>query len=160
MASANDVDYDETLSLHVSAAELYWHQGQPDKSQSLLNAIFENARNATDKANAWIIQSKLLGEAGNIKGALNALKTSLAELGLDCPADPTWEQYDDEYHKLKALFQERGVKGIVTSPLSSKTVFSAVGRVMLEAISAAFWSDTLLVCVGFFTLGRSLADIA
>ena len=149
MASANDVDYDETLSLHGSAAELCWHQGQPNKSQSLLDTIFDNARNATDKAHAWIIQSKLLGEAGNLQGALNALRTSLVELGLDCPANPTWEQYDEEYRKIKVVFQEKGVDEVVTSPLSSNTLISAIGRVMSEAISAAFWSDTLLVCTVF-----------
>lgn len=145
------MDYNETLSLHGSAAELYWHQGQPAKSHRLLNVIFDNARNATDKAHAWIIQSKLLGEAGNIKGALNALRTSLVELGLDCPANPTLEQCDEEYRKIKVAFQQRGVEDIVKCSLSSETSLSSIGRVMLEAISAAFWSDTDLVCIHFYT---------
>ena len=142
---AQDVDYDETLSLHATAAELYWHQGQLTESQTLLDSIFAHAHKGPQKAHAWIIQSKLLGQTGNLTGALNALKTSLLELGLDLSTEPTWELCDDEYRKLKDDFQRKGLKEIIRRPLSSDPIVSSMGAVMLEAISAAFWSDSLVV---------------
>ncbi|KAL9126028.1 MAG: hypothetical protein Q9217_004849 [Psora testacea] len=141
---AQDVDFDETLSLYTNAAELYWYQGQHTESQNLLNAIFANARTAAQKASAWIIQSKLLSGRGNIKGAFAALKTSLLELGLDIAAEPTWELCDEEYYKVKERYQQLNSKDIKERPLCSDPIVSSIGAVVIEAISAAFWSDSLL----------------
>ena len=141
-----DVDYNETLSLHANAAELYWHQGRLDESQKLLERIFEHANSGVQRARAWIVQSKLLGQRGNITGALVALRTSLLEdFGLDVPSDPTWELCDEEYRGLKNEVQRRGIAEYVRRPLSFEPAVSLMGAVMLEAISAAFWSDSLLV---------------
>ena len=142
---ARDVDYHETLRLHATAAELYWHQGQSAESQKLLDRIFAHAHEGSQKAHAWIIQSKLLGQSGNLTGALTALRTSLFELGLQFSTEPTWEVCDDEYCKLKEEFQRKGVREFIRRPLSSDPAVSSMGAVMLEAISAAFWSDSLLV---------------
>ena len=141
----SDVDFDETLSLHANAAELYWHQGQLDESQKLLDKIFEHANNSVQKGRAWIIQSKLLGQNGNMTGALTALRTSLLEFGLNIPSNPTWELCDEDYRNLKNEIQRRGIADFVTRPLSSDSAVSLMGAVMLEAISAAFWCDSLIV---------------
>ena len=142
---APDVDFEETLSCFMNAAELYWHQGHTSKAQNLLDAIFAHARTAAQKAPAWIIQSKLLGQSGNMQGALAALKTSLLELGLDFAAEPTWEVCDEEYGKLKGHFQALNQRDILQRPLSTSPRMSSMGAVMIEAISAALWSDSLLV---------------
>ena len=56
---AEDVFYDETLSVYTRAAELYAYQGQHSKAHRLIAATFDRARTGSDKAPAWILQSRL-----------------------------------------------------------------------------------------------------
>lgn len=148
-----DVFYEETLNLYTKAAELYWHQGRPVDAQNLLDSLFAGARSASDKAPAWILQSKLFAQSGNIAGASTALKTSLLELGLDIAATPTWESCDAELGKLKKLLQVTDFTDIISKPLSTDTNTIAIGSVLVDAISAGFWSNALLVgCVSIYLM--------
>ena len=145
---ARDTYYDETLSLHTKAAELYWHQDQLVKAQNLLDSIFAGARSASDKAPAWILQSKLFAQAGNMAGSFSSLKTSLLELGLDLADNPTWAACDKGCQDLRKLVQDANFMDIVGKKLDADRNMVALGAVLMEATSAAFWSDSLLVfCV-------------
>lgn len=143
---APDAYYDETLSLYTKAAELYWHQDQVVEAQNNLDAIFAGARTASDKAHAWILQSKLFAQAGNMAGSFSSLKTSLLELGLDLPENPTWESCDKEYHCIRGLVQEANFIDITSRSLDTNRNMVALGAVLIEATSAAFWSNSILVC--------------
>ena len=143
---APDAYYDETLSLYTKAAELYWHQDQVVEAQNLLDSIFAGARTASDKAPAWILQSKLFAQAGNMAGSFSSLKTSLLELGLDLPDTPTWESCDKEYHCIRGLVQEANFVDIINKGLDTNRNMVALGAVLIEATSAAFWSNSILVC--------------
>ena len=145
---AFDVSYAETLSIYLRTAELYWHQGRSVDAQNLLASIFTGARSASDKAPAWILQSKLFAEKGNLQGAFTALKTSLLELGLDISATPTWETCDRDYHELSMRLRAANSGDTIGKPLSSDKDISSLGSVLIEAISAGFWSNSLLVCCG------------
>ncbi len=145
---ATDVFYTETLVLYTKAAELYWHQGRPVDAQNLLDSLFAGARSASDKAPAWILQSKLFAQSGNIAGASTALKTSLLELGLDIADTPTWDSCDAEFDKLKKILQATKFTDIIGKPLSTDTDTIAIGSVLVDAISAGFWSNPLLVGCG------------
>jgi len=143
---ASDVFYFETLSIYAKTAELYWHQGQFVEAQNLLDATFAGARSPSDKAPAWILQSKLFAQAGNISGAFTALKTSLLELGLDVSATPTWETCDRAYSELSVRLRAASFSDIIKKPLSADKNKIMMGAVLIEAISAGFWSNGLLVC--------------
>ena len=143
---ARDAYYDETLSLYTKAAELYWHQDQVVKAQNLLDSIFAGARTASDKAPAWILQSKLFAQAGNMAGSFSSLKTSLLELGLDLADNPTWASCDEECRDLRKLVQEANFVDIVGKALDADRNMVALGAVLMEATSAAFWSNSILVC--------------
>lgn len=140
-----DVFYEETLNLYTKAAELYWHQARPIEAQNLLDSIFAGARTAGDKATAWILQSKLFTQAGNMAGAFTALKTSLLELGLDFPANPSWQICDDEYYQLRQRLTTASFTKLIGKPLDTDPKMIAMGAVLVEAVSAAFWSNTLVV---------------
>ena len=142
---APDVFYAETLSIYRKTAELYWHQGRSVDAQDLLASIFSSARTAPDKAPAWILQSKLFAEKGNLQGAFTALKTSLLELGLDISATPTWESCDKDYNNLSMRLRAAGPGETLDKPLSSDNDIISLGSVLIEAISAGFWSNSLLV---------------
>lgn len=143
---APDAYYDETLSLYTKAAELYWHQDQVVQAQNLLDSIFSGARTASDKAPAWILQSKLFAQAGNMAGSFSSLKTSLLELGLDLSDSPTWASCDKECHDLRKLVQGANFVDIIGKTLDADSNMVALGAVLTEAMSAAFWSNSVLVC--------------
>lgn len=69
---APDVYYEETLEIHTQAAEICWQQGRIDQAVSLLDSLFAHARNAADKAPAWIIKSRLHIQRGEGPAAFNA----------------------------------------------------------------------------------------
>lgn len=143
---APDAYYDETLSLYTKAAELYWHQDRAVEAQNLHDSIFAGARTASDKAPAWILQSKLFAQAGNMAGSFSSLKTSLLELGLDLSDTPTWASCDKECHELRKLVQEANFADTVGKALDADCNMVALGVVLMEATSAAFWSNSILVC--------------
>ncbi len=138
-----DVDYTETVECYSEAADLYWHEGQLSEAQNLINAIFTGARSASDRTSAWILQSRILSRQGKLVAAFDALKTSLAELGLVFQA-PTEKGCDEEYLVLRELLRKES-----GSDLSQKSTYSgsrtrALGQVLCEAISAALWNDSLV----------------
>lgn len=69
---AEDVFYDETLSVYTRAAELYTYQGQHSKAQRLISATFDRARTGSDKAPAWILQSRLSARRGDTSAAFRS----------------------------------------------------------------------------------------
>ncbi len=143
---APDAYYDETLSLYTKAAELYWHQDRVVEAQNLLDSIFAGARTASDKAPAWILQSKLFAQAGNMAGSFSSLKTSLLELGLDISDSPTWASCDEDCQDLRKMVQKANFADITSKALDADCNMVALGAVLMEAISAAFWSNSILVC--------------
>lgn len=67
-----DVFYEETLDSYIAAAELCWHQGRYPQAHGLLESVFRGARTAADKAPAWIIQSRIQAEQGNISATFTS----------------------------------------------------------------------------------------
>ena len=141
-----DVFYEESITLFSKTCELYWQMGQYVEAQDLLDSIFAGARSASDKSSAWVLQSKLFAQAGNIQGAFTALKTSLLELGLEVSATPTWEGCDKDYNDLSKRLRATSFSDLIGKPLSTERDVIAMGSVLIEAISAAFWSNSPLVC--------------
>ncbi|CAF9914274.1 MAG: hypothetical protein ALECFALPRED_009513 [Alectoria fallacina] len=139
-----DAYYEETLGLYTKTAELYWHQDQAVEAQNLLDSIFAGARTASDKAPAWILQSKLFAQAGNMAGSFCALKTSLLELGLDLADNPTWASCDTECHELRRMVHEANFVDVISKTLDADRNMVALGAVLIEATSAAFWSNSIL----------------
>lgn len=139
-----DHDYEETLGLYQRAAELYWYASRMTDAEKSLEVIFANARTAVDKAPAWIYKSKILSQDGNYAAAFAALKTSLIELGLKFLVEPTWEACDKDLLRLRESVTKASFDEILNKPLSSDPNILAVGPVLVEAVSSAFWTDPLL----------------
>ena len=138
--------YAETLEVYTKAAELYWHQGQFSEADSLLHDILINGRTAPDRAPAWVIQSRLLARKGNLTAAFDALKTSMAELGLTSSTNPTysWDICDTMYKDLRKRILLTKETDISERPIDSGPDRASLGMVVAETISAAFWNDALV----------------
>lgn len=139
-----DAFYDETLSVYSRAAELYWYQGQNFEAHKLIDSIFRGGRSAADKAPAWILQSRLFAQRGDLSAAFQSLTTSLLELGLNFDEKPTWETCDKEYRVLQEQLEGADFIALVEKPFVQDPSITLIGAVLTEAISAAYWSDSLL----------------
>ncbi|KAK3058206.1 Chk1 protein kinase [Extremus antarcticus] len=139
-SDGEDSSYAETLALYTRAAEACLHLGDFSTVGGLLGPIFENARNPTDKAPASIICSRISSAQGKGKAAFWRLKRALSELDVEIP-DASWEECDDEFHRLLDILRGRDVNLTNTSP--ADRTLSVIGAVLIELASTGFWMDSL-----------------
>lgn len=131
-----DSSYAETLALYTRAAEAYWYVNDFDAAGRCLGPIFAHAREPTDKAPASIICSRISTAKGDSRAAFGRLKRALAELGVEVP-EMTWEECDDEYHRLMPLL--RGRECDLKNASKADRRLSVLGAVFVELASASFW---------------------
>lgn len=140
--SHHDTYYQETLSLYTRTAENLWYLGHFDKSAELIHEIFGRARSPIDSASAWIIKSRIYAIQGDSRQAFKALKQCLSGLGLEIP-DTSFDECDHEFFDLCQLLQTMDYATLLESPCKDSTL-DVVGPVLVELVSAAFWTDALL----------------
>ena len=142
--NADDVSYDETLQIYTGAAECYLYCGQYQDARRLLLSVSSNAKTAVDKAPAWILQSRASAQEGDSTSAFQALKKCLVALQIKVDDDPTFPKCDAEFKRLCQEIQSSDTATLVRKPIfEDGSNLAAVGAVLAEASSAAFWSDTL-----------------
>jgi signal transduction histidine kinase/predicted ATPase len=141
---ADDVSYEETLQIYTGAAECYLYCGQYQDARRLLLSVSSNAKTAVDKAPAWILQSRASAQEGDSTSAFQALKKCLLAFQIKVDDDPTFPKCDAEFKRLCQEIQSSDTAALVRKPISEDgSNLAAVGAVLAEASSAAFWSDTL-----------------
>ncbi|KAI9852921.1 MAG: hypothetical protein M1838_003715 [Thelocarpon superellum] len=139
-----DVYYDESLQLFTRASECLWLTGRVTEALDLLQTALTRARSPVDRAPSWVLQSRILAQSGNPLGAFQALKQSLSQLGLQLAEQVTWERCDADFGRLcdriKAITREE----LLQWPLRDAPDLVAMGAILVETVSAAFWSNSLL----------------
>ncbi|KAG4034685.1 hypothetical protein MFRU_002g00410 [Monilinia fructicola] len=138
-----DCYYDETLQLYTRAAECYLYMGHYQETKRLLAIIFQNAKTPVDKSPAWVLQSRTFSQEGDSQSAFEALKQCLAALEIQVDEDPSFEKCDLEFKRLSYKIQSIDTALVIEKPMMKDSNLAAVGAVLVETISAAFWSDTL-----------------
>jgi signal transduction histidine kinase/CheY-like chemotaxis protein/tetratricopeptide (TPR) repeat protein len=140
---APDVYYDETLQLHTRAAECYLYMGQYENAKQLLGNVFTHAKTPVEKAPAWVLQSRIYSQEGDAPSAFRALKSCLAGLDVEVDDEPSFEKCDAEFERLVYKIQSVDKDELVNRGMTKGSNLAAVGAVLLETISAAFWSNDL-----------------
>lgn len=138
-----DVSYDETLELFTRAAECYVFMGQGEEAQQLLKTIFSHAKTPLDRVPASILQARLCAQAGDSSSAFNALNECLRDLDVKVDDDTTYEKCDAEFERLCLKIQSSNPEDIVSMPAATEEKIEAIGTVLAEITSAAFWSNSL-----------------
>ncbi|KIX03037.1 uncharacterized protein Z518_06587 [Rhinocladiella mackenziei CBS 650.93] len=138
-----DVFYDETLQLHVNAAEIMHVQGEEEEALQLLEETFAHARCSADKTRSYILKGRILATQGKYLDAFAAQKESLIELGLSIP-HLTWDECDIEFKKLEFRLRQLDREELLSTPLSEDKSVIALGTVLSEALGALYWSNSLL----------------
>ncbi|KAH7410649.1 two-component sensor protein histidine protein kinase [Cadophora sp. MPI-SDFR-AT-0126] len=143
---AEDVSYDETLQIYAGAAECYLYCRRYAEAKQLIGSVISNAKTAVDKVSCWVLLSRTLSQEGDSAGAFQSLKQCLVALNIEVDSDPTFPKCDAEFKRLCELIQASEARDIIWHPMAEdETSLNAVGAVLLEACSAAFWSDTLTI---------------
>ncbi|KAI1376153.1 putative histidine kinase HHK1p [Hypoxylon crocopeplum] len=138
-----DVDYEETLKLHLRAAECYIYMGNNATARDLANTILRSAKDAEDKAPAWLLLARVQAQNGNAESALAVLKESLSQLKVDIDTQPTFEKCDTAFMEVAARIKSMD-RAEILNPLGVIDNHQAiVGAILTDAISAAWWSDNL-----------------
>ena len=134
-----DVYYDETLQLHVRAAETYLYMGQYSEAKRVLANVFTYANTPVDKSPAWVLQSRIYAQEGDSPAAFRALKHCLEALDIAVDDEPSYEKCDAEFERLSLKVQSMRFDDIINRSTKRDSNFAAVGAVLVETISAAFW---------------------
>lgn len=73
------------------------------------------------------------------------LKSSLVDLGFEIDAEPSWETCDKDFKALQRRLESASLTELVEKSLCYEPNTILTGTVITEAISAAYWSDAILV---------------
>ncbi|KAL4782422.1 hypothetical protein BJX76DRAFT_358973 [Aspergillus varians] len=138
-----DVYYDETLRLHIAAAEMAWSQGYNTEALDLLHLVFQHGKTAVCKSRAWIIKAKLYAQLGDHPRSMDSLLTCLEELGVNLRGPTTYETCDAAYNELKGHLEQADLNAIARKSVSRDINTITIGTVMAEAMSVTFWDDGL-----------------
>ncbi|OJJ44276.1 hypothetical protein ASPZODRAFT_160906 [Penicilliopsis zonata CBS 506.65] len=138
-----DVDYDETLRLHIAAAETMWLQGHHREALNLLDEVQIHGKTAECKAQAWVVQARIHVQTGNPQRAMQCLTTSLDELGVPLGDPKTWEECDAMFRTIKAHFEKCDVETVLQMPCTTDRTLTTIGNVLAAAVALLFWDDPL-----------------
>ena len=141
---AEDASYQETLQIYTGAAECYLYCGQGQEARHLLASVSSNARTAVDNATSWILQSRASTQEGDSTSAFHALRKCLQALNVKVDDEPTFPACDVEFKRLCQEIKSSSQAALVKGPIDEENShLTAIGAILVEATSAAFWSDTL-----------------
>ncbi|PNS20657.1 hypothetical protein CAC42_2902 [Sphaceloma murrayae] len=146
-----DTNYNEVLTLMTQTAGSYWFLGDFESATTVVNEIFDHARNPADRSAAFVIESRMHAQRGDSVKAFASMRQALADLGLETQ-DMTWEQCDEEFQRMAPLLKANEPD---LSPTAIDPTLITTGAVMVELLSAAFWSNPLL----FFQMTLKILDL-
>lgn len=138
-----DTGYGETLTLLTRAAEAYWYDGQLSEAGALLAEINRHARDASDKAPAAIISSRLYAQQGDTHEAFLTLQAALRALDVDVSA-PSYEQCDKDFKRLLPRVQSKQAEMVNIRTQQASRELHTLGALFVELLSASFWTDALM----------------
>lgn len=153
--NGDDSSYEETMDLHIRAAECYLYMGESGATNTLLFSVLENARVSLDKAPAWVLRSRIFSQAGNAQAALMSLTECFSELGIECDESSTKEVCDAHFDRIVARIRSMETTDVVNPPSSLNPAIASLGAVLAEAISAAWWSN----CLRFYQLSLTMLEM-
>jgi predicted ATPase len=141
--SANDVSYQETLKLHIKAAEINWYQNDFANATRLVETVYEHAKSVADMAPCWIIESRIHVRQGNNTKAFDCLKTALGKLNFVLPA-ASFEHCNEDFNRLKPELEKLDDQELVSRNQTDDPQRDIIGLLLVELGSAAFWSSLVL----------------
>ncbi|KAI7577123.1 hypothetical protein KC316_g10420, partial [Hortaea werneckii] len=142
-ATEEESSYGETLTLLTRGAEAYWYDGQLDQAAKLLSEISRHAKDASDKAPAAIISSRLRAQQGATEDVFQTLQAALNPLGVSV-GSKTYEDCDEEFKQLLPRLQAKQTELQEIHIREISREVQTLGALFVELLSASFWTDALM----------------
>jgi predicted ATPase len=141
--SGKDSSYDETLKLHVKAAECFWYGGRFSEATEMVKTVYAFATDPLDKAPCWIIESRIYAENGNSQKAHDRLRSALGSMGVDIP-DATQASLDRDFKEILPYL--RSLNSANSQRITQERPdLEALGIMLVEFIGSAFHCEPLLL---------------
>ncbi|KAI0862578.1 putative histidine kinase HHK1p [Xylaria cubensis] len=128
-----DVHYDETLQLHLRAAECYVFMGNHEAAQELTDIVVQNATTADDKGAAALLHSRIQFQGGDAK----------------------LDKCDATFMELSQRIKTMGRTESSNPPNEDRPQQMTAGVLLGDAVQAAWWSDAL----EFYNLSLAMMDM-
>lgn len=87
--------------------------------------------------------------------ALKCLTQCLKELDIGFDEEPTWEKCDADFERIIVKIQSLERVDLVNPPAANDTKLASIGSVLVDAISAAWWSDSVM----FYKLSLVMTEV-
>jgi predicted ATPase/serine/threonine protein kinase len=140
---AIDVSYQETLKLHIKAAEINWYQNDFANATRLVETVYKHAKSVADMAPCWIIESRIHARQGNNAKAFECLKAALGKLNFSLPP-ASFEHCDEDFNNLRPELERLDNQELVSRKRTEDPQRDIIGLLLVELGSAAFWSSLVL----------------
>ena len=140
-----DVLYDETLELYTRAAECYVYMTKYEEAKQLLETIIEKGKTPVDKAPAYVLRARVFVQERDSLSAFKLLKVCLRALDIEVDSDPSFEKCDAEWEQVSHQLENATMAELIARQMPMGSNLSVVGAVLIETISAAFWTCRLTV---------------
>jgi predicted ATPase/serine/threonine protein kinase len=141
--SAIDVSYQETLKLHIKAAEINWYQNDFANAARLVETVYKHAKSMADMAPCWIIESRIHVRQGDNAKAFECLKAALGKLNFSLPP-VSFEHCDEDFNNLKPELERLDNQELISRKQTEDPQRDIIGLLLVELGSAAFWSSLVL----------------
>lgn len=142
-SSSPDVDYQEALILHTKTAQAYLHDRELEQAMEVISESLPNAKTTADRVPFYVIATRVLMAQGKPFAAFDTLKKCLLELGLEVPGT-NWEDCDNRFHRIYNRLKHSDFEEFFTTSNSTESTAFTLGSTMVEVLSVAFWSNSLL----------------
>ncbi|KAI9245245.1 hypothetical protein BDA99DRAFT_448024 [Phascolomyces articulosus] len=142
----DDDEYLTTLSLYNNAAALSWTVAEYDKTQELLDAIFEHARTPNDRIHAYRVQARYyLGVQKHEQGT-EILYRCMNELAPDelSRMDTSEEGLICLYNEVENLVESLGTDQVIQLPKCEDSSLIGILGIMEELLTIAYWNERKL----------------
>ncbi|KAI7876513.1 hypothetical protein K492DRAFT_210311 [Lichtheimia hyalospora FSU 10163] len=138
-----DDNYNVTLHLYTNAVSLSWVVGQYERTEELLDIIFEHARTPFDRMPAYRVQSKYCFSCQMHDKGREVLHRCLEDLGEDmekfnsCTDQELKELYDD----LERTVMKMGSEQVINMPACEDPLLRGIVSIMEELCALAYWGE-------------------
>ncbi|MGM0502522.1 MAG: diguanylate cyclase [Bacillota bacterium] len=105
--------YDLTLDLHLKSAEAAYLKGDFNAASTLLETLFGNVSNLTDKMKAYDIKIKALEKEKKHLAAIETGLEALDLLGLSLSTNPAANDFTEHFKKVREFVNNNSVKEII-----------------------------------------------
>lgn len=129
-AEAWEKDNANTVLLYKELAEVYYLDGQLEKSEALINECLAKAIDPIDRSDIYYVWMLRLALESKYDEALDAAVNGLKELKYDFPKTTTQEEVQEHLGRILAYFAEHPIPTLYDLPLMTDIRYLAIMKIM------------------------------